>query len=361
MPMTPGDLAPAFIAPSSGNPRYAFASAAGRYVLVAFLPADDPAAQTAVTAALSGARRLLDDRFCCFFGLLRSADAFAAARDDLPGIRWLDDSGGDIARLWDVKTPQWLLLDPSLRVLFTAPLTAGEAVMERLAAIPAVNDHAGVPLHAPVLVAPRIFEPEFCRRLIAHYEAVGGAPSGFMREVDGKTVVAMDDRHKKRSDVIIEDEALRNQARVRIVRRLVPLIQQAFQYTATRMERYIVACYDSESGGFFRPHRDNTTKGTAHRRFAVSINLDAEAHEGGDLRFPEFGDHTYRPPTGGAVVFSCSLLHEATAVTAGKRYAFLPFLYDEEAAKLREANSVFLGEGMGGYRADAPEPAAGTP
>ena len=38
---------------------------------------------------------------------------------------------------------------------------------------------------------------------------------------------------------------------------------------------------------------------------------------------------TYRPPTGGAVVFCCSLQHEATPVTRGRRYAFLPFLYGE--------------------------------
>ena len=29
-------------------------------------------------------------------------------------------------------------------------------------------------------------------------------------------------------------------------------------------------------------------------------------------------------------------------MTRGRRYAFLPFLYDEAAAKIREANSAFL-------------------
>jgi len=82
----------------------------------------------------------------------------------------------------------------------------------------------------------------------------------------------------------------------------------------------------------FFAHRDNTTKGAAHRRFAVTINLNAEQYEGDDLRFPEFGFRTYRAPTGRA---SCSLLHEALPVTGGKRYAFLPFLYDEAAAKVR--------------------------
>lgn len=60
------------------------------------------------------------------------------------------------------------------------------------------------------------------------------------------------------------------------------------------------------------------------------------------MRFPEFGQSLYVPPVGGAVIFSCSLLHEATPVTAGRRYAFLPFLYDEAAAKIREANRHVL-------------------
>jgi hypothetical protein len=51
---------------------------------------------------------------------------------------------------------------------------------------------------------------------------------------------------------------------------------------------------------------------------------------------------TYVAPPGGAIVFSCSLLHEATAVTRGTRYAFLPFLYDDAAARVREQNLPFL-------------------
>jgi predicted 2-oxoglutarate/Fe(II)-dependent dioxygenase YbiX len=51
----------------------------------------------------------------------------------------------------------------------------------------------------------------------------------------------------------------------------------------------------------------------------------------------------FSPPAGGAVVFSCSLLHEATPVTRGKRYVFLPFLYDDAAARIREDNLRFLG------------------
>jgi hypothetical protein len=46
-------------------------------------------------------------------------------------------------------------------------------------------------------------------------------------------------------------------------------------------------------------------------------------------------------------VLSCPLLHEATPVTRGRRYAFLPFLYDEEAAKVRQANLGHVGKADG--------------
>jgi len=164
-----------------------------------------------------------------------------------------------------------------------------------------------------------------------------------MRDVGGRTVGVLDD-FKKRRDATITDQGLIDEIVMRIRRRLVPDIEKAFQFTATRIERYIVACYDAEDGGYFKAHRDNTTAGTAHRKFAVSINLNAEEFEGGDLRFPEFGPKTYRPPTGGAVVFSCSLLHEATPVTRGTRYACLPFLFDEAGAALRQKNLHLLGE-----------------
>ena len=51
-------------------------------------------------------------------------------------------------------------------------------------------------------------------------------------------------------------------------------------------------------------------------------------------------------------MFSCSLLHEVSEVTAGRRYAFLPFLYDDAAAKLREQNNQFLAEGALKYKAE---------
>ena len=51
------------------------------------------------------------------------------------------------------------------------------------------------------------------------------------------------------------------------------------------------------------------------------------------------------------MIFSCSLLHEAKPVTQGKRYAFLPFFYDEAGAAVRERNTAFVAPELAGYRA----------
>ncbi len=141
---------------------------------------------------------------------------------------------------------------------------------------------------------------------------------------------------------MIADGRLLRATQERLKRRVVPAIRQAYQFEATRIERHIVACYDAEQGAHFRAHRDNTTLGTAHRRFAVTINLNATDYEGGEIWFPEFGPTRVKADSGSAIVFSCSLLHEVPRVTRGKRYAFLPFLYDDAAAALRERNRKHL-------------------
>jgi hypothetical protein len=46
-------------------------------------------------------------------------------------------------------------------------------------------------------------------------------------------------------------------------------------------------------------------------------------------------------------------------VTRGRRLAFLPFLYDDAAAQVREANNPFLADGLEPLRPDETPP--GTP
>ena len=174
-----------------------------------------------------------------------------------------------------------------------------------------------------------------------------------MRNIDGLTVGVLDDRFKKRRDAILEDQALIDLTRERISVRLLPEIRRAFNWRATRIERYLVACYTAAEGGFFSPHRDNTTAGTAHRVFAVSLNLNSD-YDGGELIFPEFGQRRYKPPPGGATVFSCSLLHTATPVTRGERYVYVPFLFDERGMRIKDQNQSLL---RPGYINQAGEPA----
>ncbi|THD58037.1 2OG-Fe(II) oxygenase [Phenylobacterium sp.] len=342
----PGDPAPWFTAATPATQLFHFSTVVGRYTVLGFLPPPGPAREAAL-AAVQSRRGLFDDDKVFAFFVIRDADSIAQAQNQPPGLRWFFDPDGAISRLYGVldadgaEHPFWLLLDPSHRTLGAYPIGETDALMAAVVALPALADYAGAELVAPVLVLPRVIEPEVCRRLIDLYDAHGGAPSGVMRDIGGRTVGVLDD-FKKRRDMTIEDADLRQGLLQRISRRIAPEIAKVFQFKVTRVERYIVACYDAAEGGYFRPHRDNETLGTMHRKFAVSINLNAEEHEGGDLRFPEFGPRTYRPPTGGAVIFSCSLQHEATPVTRGRRYAFLPFLYDEAGQAVRTANFAHL-------------------
>lgn len=358
--LIPGDPAPWFTARSSVNPTFVFDTTGGRYVVLSFLGA---AGEPPGRRVLDGLQQHLD-RFdvtnACFLGVCTGpADEHDQRLPrDRSGVVFFWDADLTISRLYDAAPrpgaggpyrPHTLVLDPRLRVLGTfANDGSGDhlaGVLRLLDALPSPAALTGV---APVLVVPWVFEADVCRHLIALYEGNGGQESGFMRDVDGKTVAVSDYSHKRRRDYTLTDENLIRELQARLSRRLVPEIKKAFQFDATRIERHIVACYDAADGAHFRPHRDNTTKGTAHRRFAVTLNLNAEEYEGGNLRFPEFGPLQYRAPTGGAVVFSCSLLHEAMPVTKGKRYAFLPFLYDDAAAKVRQANLPFLAAEAGG-------------
>lgn len=349
MALLPGDPVPNWFAASDTNPRYSLQATGGRWVLLGVLgSASAPEAAAALRDFTASALEVLDANHRA--ALLISADAEdrAGARvpQNLPHYRAIWDATGAVTAALD--GPGWLLLDPTQRLFARWSLSETAAMLALLARLPPPAQHAGVAAPAPALIVPRIFEPELCRDLIARYRAAGGAVSGFMREVDGRTVGTHDPSFKVRRDHLIEDEAVQAMLRARLARRLAPEIQKAFQFRATRIERYLVACYRADEGGHFAAHRDNTTKGTAHRRFAVTINLNAEEFEGGDLVFPEFGGTAYRAPTGGAVVFSCSLLHQALPVTAGERFAFLPFLYDDAAAKIREENLKFIGRSSGG-------------
>jgi peroxiredoxin/predicted 2-oxoglutarate/Fe(II)-dependent dioxygenase YbiX len=366
----PGDPAPWFKQRSASNPNYTFDTAAGRWLVLCFFgSASDPSSRAALDQVLAQ-RTLFDDEHASFFGVSLDPkdEAEGCVAESLPGLRYFWDFDGVIARAYGAVPREampgqgrvamrrfWAVIDPTMRVRRILPFrpdgSDAAELFAYLRALPSPGRHAGFEVPAPVLILPDVFEAEFCRRLVALYEEKGGAESGFMREVEGKTVMLSDHKHKRRRDYVIEDRELIRQTQLRIQRRIAPEIQKVHQFKVTRMERYLIACYDAEEGGHFRAHRDNTTKGTAHRRFAVSVNLN-DGFAGGEISFPEYGPRGFKMPAGTACVFSCSLLHAVTPVSAGKRYAFLPFLYDDAAAQIREANNQFLGDGVGAYKAD---------
>jgi peroxiredoxin/predicted 2-oxoglutarate/Fe(II)-dependent dioxygenase YbiX len=356
-----GAPVPQFEARTARVPRFHFDTVVGRYVVLCFFgSAEDPEVRHLFATLLQHHRRVFDGQNVAFFGVSIDPDDERSGRvqEASPGIHLIWDFDRRVSRLFGAALPAEgadsgqpykrfsVLLDERSRLVAVLPFGAQpalhlEQLMAALEALPPLGGPAAAPC-APVLTVPRLFEPELCRALIRYYDERGGGESGFMQDIDGKTVGVFDHAHKRRRDEEILDESLRKACMVRIHDRLVPEILKAYQFTATRIERYIVACYEAETGGHFRAHRDNTTRGTAHRKFAVSLVLNTGEFEGGGLSFPEFGRHTYCPPAGGAVVFSCSLMHEVSAVTRGKRYAFLPFLYDEAAARIRQENLQFV-------------------
>jgi predicted 2-oxoglutarate/Fe(II)-dependent dioxygenase YbiX/peroxiredoxin len=335
----------------------------GRYVVLCFFgSAADPASRRILDDVVKH-RGVFDDDNASFFGVSIDPEDERSGRiqEMLPGIHLLWDFDRNVSRLYGASTaeatvfpgdesyqPFSLVLDERLRVFAIVPFDDQPEqhllrLLRALSTLPDLDPPRLAAVPAPVLIVPRIFEPELCQTLIRYYQERGGEEMGFMLDVGGKTVAVLDHAHKRRRDQEILDEQLRKACIFRIHDRLVPEIHKAFQFRATRIERYIVACYEAETRGHFSAHRDNTTRGTAHRRFAVSLNLNTGEYEGGLLWFPEFGRQRYQPPAGGAAVFSCSLLHEATPVTRGKRYVFLPFLYDEVAARIREENLRHVG------------------
>jgi peroxiredoxin/predicted 2-oxoglutarate/Fe(II)-dependent dioxygenase YbiX len=239
-----------------------------------------------------------------------------------------------------IYTRSIFVLDPNLQIaqIFTQENTQNpiESTIQFIRTYFPPQPPIFVPMQAPVLIIPNVIAPDLCRHLIDVWETQGHSDSGFMKRDGEKTVGYVDHSFKVREDHFISDQKLKAHLDWIMTNRLFPQIKKAFEYQASRREEYKIAMYTAENGGFFRPHRDNTSGGTAHRKFAMTLNLNTEEYDGGYLQFPEYGSYQYRPETGSAVIFNCSLLHEATDVLKGRRFALLNFFYGEEEAIARQ-------------------------
>jgi predicted 2-oxoglutarate/Fe(II)-dependent dioxygenase YbiX len=215
--------------------------------------------------------------------------------------------------------------DVNLRLQAFAPLPT---LPERLAPQEAqVLEVATMRSAAPVLQIPSVFEPEFCAELIRHFECdcAGGDVSPVLVLEGGTRTLQVDSSIKQRRESPPRDATLEARMHERLLRRALPEIARVFNFAASRRDPFKLLSYP-EGAGYFRAHRDNETPDVAYRRFALSVNLNNGEYVGGEFRFPEFGPHRYSPATGGALVFSCSLLHEVLPVQRGTRYAMTTFL-----------------------------------
>lgn len=264
-----------------------------------------------------------------------AAQAQAAKRVAGWPHRVMGDPGAEItqgfAELSGLAPPAIYVLDPNQRIAAArrlAELDVGLAdwLDAEIAAASFHETPALVPRFAPVLILPRALEPEDCRWLIDLWHAgetdegtvaVGASAGG------GVSVVPTT---KRREDLYLRDPMLHQMVSERLMSRLVPEVTKAFHFDGYVLETFKVGCYKAEKAGFFNAHRDDYSPATKNRKFAVTVNLNTGDYEGGDLRFPEYGPELYRPPRGGAVVFSCSLLHEVVPVTKGHRFVLLTFL-----------------------------------
>jgi hypothetical protein len=323
-PLEVGDIAPAFkLAAASGeiiDP--ASDLVAGKPLLLLFRAGDAlPQGLEALVTAVKAA----EGRAVLATGLGETAvlDGFESAADAEGAVRSMFGAAGQ---------QRLVLIAPNRHIAYIGNDAA--AAQAPLAKIGASRATVTLTSHPPVLITPDVLSRADCQKLINIFAMQGQT---FVEPGHGTLPPGNSDYKQKipeygrkdRIDHWIRQPETNAFIDDRINRRLIPEIQKCFQYKITRREAYRIGSYEGERGGELHGHRDNTKAMVAHRRFACSINLNTEQFEGGELRYPEFGNQLYRPETGAAITFSCSLLHEPMHVTKGRRFVLLAFLYGE--------------------------------
>jgi predicted 2-oxoglutarate/Fe(II)-dependent dioxygenase YbiX len=220
-----------------------------------------------------------------------------------------------------------IVLDPNQRVAATfdsRPLLAAAEAIESLA--DSVRSNAGAnqaikcPL-APVLVLPRVFEPDFCSQVVRLWHKGDHKDSGVSSRYGNVDVAEL----KRTEDYMIVEPMMQKAISDRLAYRIGPELAKAFAFDREfTFDAHVVLSYSAEGNHFFSAHRDNGAPTTADRAFAVSLNLNDD-FEGGELVFPEYSGVRVSPPLGAAAVFSCSVLHEALPVTRGRRFVLTTF------------------------------------
>lgn len=331
MQLEVGDKAPAFVGATASGRFWSLDAQAGRPALIVAL--GSLAAETArrTVEALMAARPALAAAGVDLVPIAPLTPDYAACEAAREGLICVAEAGG--MEGWQVDgAPGVMAIDRSGRIVALAslagPCDAAESVVRLAAGIAplvAADSQRVAACAAPVLIVPGVLTRARCQAFIDHFEA-SPHEAGRMAGYDAGAVHKLDESLKRRRDIeLAAGTPLHGEVMDVMGRRLVPEIKRAFQKDVGFADRILIARYDDD-GGWFKRHRDNALPHTAFREFAVSINLNTHAYEGGALKFPEFDDVGYSAPAGGAMIFSASLLHEATPVRRGSRYVILSFL-----------------------------------
>lgn len=349
-PISAGDRAPDFSLPGrDGAPINLYTKVSGGTPLLVFYP--DVAGFLAEAVDLRRAMEPVAPGEMHLFVVVRApADSLPDTTEASGGAMFVvGDAAGDTAKAYGFAAdsgPLALRFDPNLRL--TALRAAGaEAVahyIERhLAQAAAAAPARMVSSVAPALIVPHVLSSDFCQELIDLHHSGGNHASTVTYNQDGQDVREVHAEQKSRFDHIVSDKDMNRRLTEAFGRRLNFEIEKAFQYRVAARDGFVITRYEADSNGHFSMHRDNVTPSTAHFRFAVTVNLNFGDYEGGWLRFPEYGPDLYGPETGGAIVFSCSNLHEATPVTSGKRYSLLTFVFGVAEAQTLKRNASSAG------------------
>jgi predicted 2-oxoglutarate/Fe(II)-dependent dioxygenase YbiX len=220
-----------------------------------------------------------------------------------------------------------VVLDPNQRIAATfdsrALLAAAEAI-GGLADSVRSNGGAGQVITspmAPVLVLPRVFEPDFCNQVIGLWKKGDHQDTGVSSRYGNVGVAEL----KRTEDYMVVEPMMQKAISDRLAYRIGPELVKVFAFDREfTFDAHVVLSYSFEGQHFFGAHRDNGAPTTADRAFAVSLNLNDD-FDGGELVFPEYAGVKVSPPLGAAAVFSCSVLHQALPVTRGRRFVLTTF------------------------------------
>jgi len=332
LPFSIGDRAPGFVGAAASKRFFSLDGQAGRPVVLVTLGALLPDAAAAILDRLRVEAPLFQAAGVDVVALAPATPEFTGrfAADPLVADQLFYVTGGGGLEMTTIDgAAAAVLIDRSGRVVDLLGLEAGADLADWLRrSTPRIwsepsQVRSGT---APVLIIPNIAPPSLCKALIDHFEASPHAAGVMASFSDGGAYAKLDETKKKRRDTeLAADHPLYQVVLALFSTRVIPEIRRAFQTDMAFADRVLIARYD-DTGGYFKRHRDNAAPHTAFREFAISLNLNTDEYEGGEILFPEYDDHRYNPPAGGAIVFSASLLHEAAPVTRGSRYVLLSFL-----------------------------------